>query len=91
MLTQTNQRLDRVEATQRSDKQELLGQIHEVKTDLKEEIREVKHDVQKDREKLQQVYESRDRVTVSFGRMFPLFNAFISAIVAIFVVFFTKG
>ena len=65
---------------QKSDKKELL-----------EAIREEKAERRRMKDKLEKVYESRDRVTVSYGRLFPLFNAFISAVVALAVSLFTKS
>lgn len=66
-------------------------QVFEQIKDLKDDVRELKRDVKNERDKLQEVYESRDKVTVTFGRAFPVFNAFVSGIVAFIVVFFTKS
>lgn len=54
-------------------------------------IKEEKRDREKMEEKLEKVYESRDKVTVTFGRAFPIFNAFLSAVVAFIVAYFTKN
>lgn len=65
--------------------------IVEVKTELKEEIREVKHDVRQDRDKLQEVYESRDRVTVNFTRSWSTASFFIALITATIVLAVVKA
>ena len=46
--------------------------------ELKFEMREMKGDIQKDRNKLQEVYESRNKVAVSFTRSWAMASFFIS-------------
>ena len=72
--------------------------IDEVKTDMqrqftevKDEIRDVKHDVRRERDKLQEVYESRDIVTVKFTRAWASASFFMALTAATIVLAVVKA
>lgn len=72
--------------------------IYEVKNDMqrqftevKEEMREIKHDVRRDRDKLQEVYESRDQVTVKFTRVWASASFFMSLTAATIILAIAKA
>ena len=68
-----------------------FGQVDEQIKELKFEIREMKHDVQSDRDKLQEVYESRNRVTVNFTKSWAMASFFISMLSATVVLAVTNA
>lgn len=57
-----------------------LDQMDENIRDVKQDVRDVKKDVIADRDKLQEVYESRDKVTVTFTRSWATASFFIALI-----------
>ena len=58
----------------------------EFRQEMKEELKEVKYDLRLDKEKLQQVYESRDKVTVSFTRSWATASVFMAVLASMFTV-----
>lgn len=60
-------------------------------TEVKEEIRDVKHDVRRERDKLQEVYESRDCVTVKFTRAWASASFFMALTAATIVLAVVKA
>jgi len=65
-----------------------IENVREEIKDVKIEMKEIKHDVRSDRDKLQEVYESRDKVKITFGWQWGMVSLFIAitagAIVKIF-------
>ena len=55
-------------------------QIETQLDDIREEVREVKREVRADRQKLDQVYESRNRVKIDFGWQWGMVSLFIATI-----------
>ncbi len=66
-------------------------QIDRQFVELKEEIKEMRHDVGKDKDKLQEVYEARDRVSVSFTRAWTTASFFIALIASTIVLAVVKA
>lgn len=76
---------------------EMKVQFTELKTDTnrqfgeaRELLRDEKREREKMEEKMEQVYESRNRVTVSFSRAFAFTNGGISAVIALLVALFAS-
>ena len=66
-------------------------QVDKGQESLKHEMREIKNTINADRDKLQEVYESRDRVTVKFTRAWMTASFFIALIVVLMVMAIEKG
>ena len=75
----------------KADVNRRFEQVDEQMKELKFEIREMKHDVQSDRDKLQEVYESRNRVTVNFTKSWAMASFFISMLSATVVLAVTNA
>ena len=101
ILHQHDKRFEQMEANRQSDKQEILQrfeqvdkrfeQVEEKLQNLKQEVRDVKHDVRSDRDKLQEVYESRNKVAVSFTKSWAIASFFIAMISSTIVIAFSKA
>ncbi len=74
MTAEMNSRFEQITA----DMNSRFEQVHREMDEMKEMIKE-------DRKKLNEVYESRDRVTVTFSRTFVGINMVLSAMVSSFV------
>ena len=84
-IDSTNQRIDSTNQRVDDVKIELGGKIDATNQridDLKEELRDVKHDLRLDSRKLEQVYESRDKVKISFGWQWGMVSVFIAVMAA---------
>ena len=92
--TDMNRRFEQVDEQIKEMKNDInrrFEQVDEQMKELKFEIREMKHDVQSDRDKLQEVYESRNRVTVNFTKSWAMASFFISMLSATVVLAVTNA
>ena len=83
----TNRRFDQIDKRfEQID--ERFRQIDRRFDKIEEEAKEEKPKRRKNENKLDEVYKSRDQVTVGFSRSFAAINAFISGVIAMIVALF---
>lgn len=72
---------------------DLRGEVKDIRGELKEirlELRDIRTESQKEKEKLQEVYESRDRVSIAFTRAWTIASFFIALIASTIVLVVAK-
>jgi predicted nucleic acid-binding Zn-ribbon protein len=98
MIESLDKRMDSFDKQIESLDKKMERRIDDVKetmqrqfAEVKEEIRDVKHDVRRERDKLQEVYESRDCVTVKFTRAWASASFFMALTAATIVLAVVKA
>ena len=71
-------RFEQAEIARKEDRSEWQKAREEDRAEWRRSFEEIKYDLRLDKEKLQEVYESRDRVTVSFTRAWASASFFIA-------------
>ena len=89
IIESLDKKVDDFKADTQRQFDEVREEIRELKTDtqrqfteVKTEIREVKHDIGAEKDKLQKVYEARNRVQVAFGWQWSMASMFIAVVAA---------
>ena len=77
---QIDKRFEQIEKNLEEFKNEIRSEIQEFKTETRENFRDIKYDLRSDKEKLEQVYQTRDKVKITFGWQWGMASLMIAVV-----------
>ncbi len=80
---ENNKRIDEVKDEMKNTQEEIKnirGEMKGLRGEIKDDLREVKQDLRLDSRKLEQVYEAREKVKITFGWQWGMASLFIAVI-----------